>query len=164
MADTSILSGLFGIDPQAYAAQQNQLLNSQAAQFAELDPFQKANFGLYKGGAQAGNLAAGLMGAQDPLLQKATMANQLAGQFDLTTPQGLQQYAQALAQNGAPDLAQMAAARAQDMQVKQATIYQKTGENMQALLSSGKYTPESVALYAQTRDPSKLVLIDKGLK
>lgn len=116
MADTSILSGLFGVDPQAYAAQQNQLLNTQATQFAEMDPFQRANFGLYKGGSQLGNLGAGVMGIQDPQLQKATMAKQLAGQFDLNTPEGLKDYANALAQNGAPDLAQIALSRSQQVQ------------------------------------------------
>lgn len=163
MADNSIVQGLFGIDPTQYAQQQAALQNAQAQQFAEMSGAQQGQYGAFRGGQMAGNAAMGLMGVQDPILQKATMAKQLAGQFDLTTPSGLQQYAQALAQQGAPDLAQMAMARAQDMQVKQATIYQKSGENMQALLSSGKYTPESVALYAQTRDPSKLVLIDKGL-
>ena len=56
MADNSIVQGLFGINPEMYQQQQNQLLNTQATQFAELDPFQKANFGLYKGGSQLGNL------------------------------------------------------------------------------------------------------------
>ena len=151
MANTSIVQGLFGIDPTQYAAQQNQLLNSQAAQFAELDPFQKANFGLYKGGSQLANLGAGLMGAQDPLLQKATMAKQLAGQFDLTTPQGLQQYAKALADNGAPDLAQMAVARAQEMGVQNATMYGKTREHLSTM---GKLVQERDALInANPKDP-----------
>lgn len=156
----SIVQGLFGIDPTLYEQQQAQLADTRALQFAKLDPMQQAQYGIYKGAAGIGQ---NLLGSQDPILQKATMAKQLASQFDVTSPQGLQQYANALAQQGAPDLAQMAMARAQEMQVQNATIYQKSGENMQALLSSGKYTPESVALYAQTRDPSKLVLIDKGL-
>lgn len=100
MADTSIISGLFGVDPQAYSAQQNQLLNTQAAQFAEMDPFQKANFGLYKGGSQLGNTAAGLMGVKDPQLQAQQQAQQLSSQFDVTTPEGLKGYASALVKAG----------------------------------------------------------------
>lgn len=100
MADTSILSGLFGVDPQAYAIAQNDKLNAQAAQFAELDPFQKANFGLYKGGAQLGNLGAGLMGVKDPQLFAQQTAQQLSSQFDVTTPQGLKDYASALVKAG----------------------------------------------------------------
>jgi hypothetical protein len=91
------------------------------------------------------------------------MAKQLASKFDLTSPQGLQMYAQALAQAGAPDLAQRAVAAAQDMQVKQATIYQKTGENLNSLIASGKYTPESLAKFQVTRNAGDLELADKGL-
>lgn len=112
MAENSIVQGLFGVDPTQYQQQQNQLANTNALQFAQLDPFQQANFGIYKG---AGAIGQNLLGGQDPILQKATMAQQLATQFDLTNPQGLQQFAQALAQNGAPDLAQRAIARAQEM-------------------------------------------------
>lgn len=163
MADNSIVQGLFGVDPSQYQQQQNNVLDTQAQAFATMTPLQRANYQIYKGASQAGTGVGNLLGVQDPMLQKLSMAKQLASQFDITTPQGLQQYAQALAQNGAPDMAQRAVAAAQEMQVKQATIYQKSGENMQALLSSGKYTPESVAAYSQTRDPSQLVLIDKGL-
>jgi hypothetical protein len=45
-------------------------------------------------------------------MEKASMAKKLSSQFDITTPAGLRQYAAALAQNGAPDLAQMATAEA----------------------------------------------------
>lgn len=100
MADTSILSGLFGVDPQAYASAQNDKLNAQAAQFAEMDPFQKANFGLYKGGSMAANLGAGLMGIKDPQLMAQQQAQQIASQFDVTTPQGLKDYASALVKAG----------------------------------------------------------------
>ena len=158
-----ITQGLFGVDPLQYQQQQNNQLDTQAQAFATMTPMQRAQYSIYKGASQVGAGVGNLLGVQDPALQKLAMAKQLASQFDITTPQGLQQYAQALAQNGAPDIAQRAIAAAQDMQVKQATIYQKSGENMQALLSSGKYTPESVAAYSQTRDPSQLVLIDKGL-
>lgn len=157
MADNSIVQGLFGVDPTQYAQQQQSAQNAAALQFAELSGAQQGQYGAFRGGQMAGQAAAGLMGGQDPILAKATMAKQLANQFDLTSPQGLQQYAQALAQNGAPDLAQMAIARAQDMQVKQATIYQKTGENINALIASGKFTPESLSKYQQTRNPADLV-------
>jgi hypothetical protein len=163
MADNSIVQGLFGIDPTQYAQQQQAAQNAQALQFAELSPAQQAQYGAFRGGQQIVNAGSQMLGVQDPMLQKATMAKQLAAQFDVTTPQGLQQYANALAQNGAPDLAQMAIARAQEMMVQNATIGQKTGENMNSLISSGKYTPESLAAYRASRNPADLVLIDKGL-
>lgn len=118
MADASIVQGLFGVDPTQYQQQQAALQNAQALQFAELTPSQQAQYGAFRGGQQLGGLGANLFGAQDPMLQKATMAKQLATQYDLTTAEGLQGYAQALAQNGAPDLAQMALARSQEVESK----------------------------------------------
>jgi hypothetical protein len=118
MADTSIVQGLFGVDPSMYQQQQAAIQNAQAEQFAQLSAAQQGQYGAFRGGQMAGNAAANLMGMQDPMLAKATMAKQLASQFDLSTSDGLKQYAQALSQNGAPDLAQMAFARSQDVTSK----------------------------------------------
>jgi hypothetical protein len=118
MADTSIVQGLFGVDPSMYQQQQAALQNAQAEQFAGLTGAQQGQYGAFRGGQMVGNLGANLLGVQDPMLQKATMAKQLASQFDLTTSDGLKQYSQALAQNGAPDLAQMAFARSQEVTAK----------------------------------------------
>lgn len=158
MADNSIVQGLFGIDPTQYAQQQQATQNAQALQFAGLDPMQQAQYGAFRGGQMVGNAGVTLLGGQDPVLQKATMAKQLANQFDLTSPLGLKGYATALAQNGAPDLAQMAMARAQEMMVQNATIAQKSGENINSLIASGKYTPESLSKFQQTRNAGDLVL------
>jgi hypothetical protein len=163
MADNSIVQGLFGIDPTQYMQQQANYQNTQAQDFASMSGAQQGQYGMFRGGQMAGQAAAGMMGGQDPVLAKATDLKNVLSQFDTTTPDGLKQAAAELLRRGHPEQAQMAVEHAQNMQVKQATIYQKSGENLNSLISSGKYTPESVALYGQTRDPSKLVLIDKGL-
>jgi hypothetical protein len=131
MADNSIVQGLFGIDPAMYQQQQAALQNSQAQQFAEMSGAQQGQYGAFRGGQQLGQAAAGLLGGQDPILAKATMAKQLAGQFDLSSSEGLKQYADALAKNGAPDLAQMAFARSQE-------VTSKTLANEQAQLGVNK--------------------------
>jgi hypothetical protein len=118
MADTSIVQGLFGVDPAMYQQQQAALQNAQAEQFAGLSGAQQGQYGAFRGGQQLGQAAATLMGGQDPILAKATMAKQLASQFDLSSSDGLKQYADALAKNGAPDLAQMAFARSQEVTAK----------------------------------------------
>lgn len=111
MAD-NIVGGLFGVDPAALQRQQ-QLADQQTAyRYAQLDPMQQAKFSQFSGAAGLTRGVGGLLGMEDPELAKASMAKKLAGQFDITTPAGLRQYAQALAQNGAPDLASMAAAEA----------------------------------------------------
>lgn len=92
MAD--IVSSLFGIDPSALQIQRQVMDSNQAYRFAQLDPMQRAQFSLYQGGAGLGRAATQLLGG-DEQLNRATALRQLAGQFDLTTPEGLQQFAQA---------------------------------------------------------------------
>ena len=111
MAD-NIVGGLFGVDPAALQRQQQAADQAMAYRYAQLDPMQQAKFAQYQGGAQLARGIGGLLGMEDPELAKASMAKQLASQFDITSPDGLRQYAAALAQNGAPDLAQMAAVEA----------------------------------------------------
>jgi hypothetical protein len=96
------------------------------------------------------------------MLAQATELKQIASQFDITTPQGLEQLAQAI-QGKYPQQAQQAVAAAQKMKLDQATIYHKMGENKNSLIASGKYSPESIALYQQSGNAADLVLLDKGL-
>lgn len=98
MADNSVL-GLF-TDPFQYVARQNEMQDQSARRFAEMTPLQQAQYGIYKGAGQLGGGLAGLMGVQDPQLQMMTNRTQLARQFDVNTPQGLAQYANALRQSG----------------------------------------------------------------
>lgn len=94
MAD-SIVGGLFGT-PEAYQAEQNKQALAQATQLGQLDPFSAARASLIYGGRQL----AGALGAQDPELQLRSTRTALAKQFDLTSPEGLAQYASALQQSG----------------------------------------------------------------
>ena len=98
MAD--IVGGLFGVTPQSLMQQQQQGINAEALQYAQLDPFQRATAGFYKAGAQIPGAVAGLMGVQDPQLAAATTAQKLAGQFDTSTAEGLKGLSQALLQAG----------------------------------------------------------------
>lgn len=94
---SEIVSSLFGIDP-AMLQQQRQVMDAnQAYRFAQLSPMERAQFSLYQGGAGLGRAATQLLGG-DEQLNRATALRQLAGQFDLTSPEGLQQYASAAAQ------------------------------------------------------------------
>ena len=111
MAD-NIVGGLFGVDPSVLQRQQQMNTEAQAYRYANLSPMEQAKYSQFAGSAQLARGVGGLLGMEDPELAKASMAKKLAGQFDITTPAGLRQYAQALAQNGAPDLATMAAAEA----------------------------------------------------
>jgi len=72
----SEILGLF-TSPQDYQMRQQQTARSQALQFAQLSPFEKANFGIYQGANQLAGATAGLFGMQDPQLQKITMRQQM---------------------------------------------------------------------------------------
>ena len=121
MAD--IVNSLFGIDPAALQQQRAATDTAQAFRFAQLDPLQRANMAIYQGSAGIGRGITQLLGG-DEQLNKATALTQLAGQFDLTSPEGLQQYASAAAQID-PRVATLASGEAARRQ-QQALTAEKT--------------------------------------
>jgi len=113
MAD-NIVGGLFGVDPQQLMQQRQVTDTANAYKFASLDPMQRAQMSIYQGGAGLGRTASGLLGG-DPELEKMSNIKKLSSQFDLTSPQGMRQFARAL-QQVAPNEAMMAAKRADEME------------------------------------------------
>ena len=144
MAD-SIVGGLFGT-PEAYQAQQNREALAQAAQLGQLDPFSSARTSLIYGGRQL----AGALGGGDPMLQLMSQRKALANQFDLTSPEGLTQYARALQQSGdvagalqASDLVNQATrTRLAQQQLASAQI---TGQREQQLQTALSALPENAS-------------------
>lgn len=118
-----IVSNLFGIDPAALQQSNATTDFAQAYRFAQLDPFERANMALFQSGAGLARGTGQLLGG-DEQLNRATALRQLAGQFDLTSPEGLQQYATAAAQID-PRVATQAAAEAARRQ-QQSLTAQKT--------------------------------------
>lgn len=113
---TNIVNSLFGIDPAMLTEARTKMDADRAFQFANLTPMEQSQFALYSGGAALGRAVPTLLGGEDPMMAKASMAKQLASQFDITSPAGLRQYAQALAQNNIPDLAEIATDRANKLE------------------------------------------------
>jgi len=95
MAD-SMVGGLFGITPEAYQAQQNQLALQQSAELGQLDPFASARTSLIYGGRQL----AGALGAQDPQLRIISARNAVMQGLDLSNAGSLQSASQKLSQAG----------------------------------------------------------------
>lgn len=96
-----IVSGLFGLSPMQVRQQQQANLASQAQQYAQQDPFQRATAGMYQAGAglaQAG--AEGLFGMQNPEVVAAQQREALLGQIDMQTPEGILQGAELARQRG----------------------------------------------------------------
>ena len=164
MAD-SMVGGLFGITPEAYQAQQNQLALQQSAELGQLDPFASARTSLIYGGRQLGGALAGALGAQDPTLQRISQFQNLASQADLTSPQGYATLGKQLIQSGDTARGMALLQRSQDLAKEQAQTSQYAGiqqererkaleevnvkrSRMQALMDSGaaKTMDEAAAL------------------
>jgi hypothetical protein len=91
-----IVQSLFGVSPEMYQRQQQDRADAQALRFAQLDPFQQANFAIGRGANMLGGAIGGALGGQDPELQRITRAQQIASQIDFTDPASIQQGMNAL--------------------------------------------------------------------
>jgi len=140
MAD--IVSNLFGVDPAALQQQRAATDFANAFKFAQLDPLQRANLSIYQGSAGLGRAANQLLGG-DEQLNRATKVRELTSQFDMTSADGLRQFAQAVAPF-APDVAQQAVKRSDEIittGLKQTELI----ANAQAKLREKVGTPENQA-------------------
>lgn len=146
---TDIVQGLFGMTPEGYQLEQQQRAQQQAAQFAQMNPFQQANYGLYLGANRLGGAIGGMLGAQDPMLQRATAMRSLAQGLDITSTKGLTEYANRLQQNGltaeAAQLGQTIAAR-QQQETQSALTAMKATREAQAYNREDKLQAELAAL------------------
>jgi hypothetical protein len=163
MATDSIMSGLFGITPEGYQAQQNQQALAQSAQLAQLDPFASARTSLIYGGRQLGSAIGGALGAQDPMLQKISAQNQILQGLDITNPQSIASGIERAQQAGIPELAFKLLAVRDDAMKRQAVLQsQQRMQQAQGLLPSilvqgtpEQVTPEKV-IVDETADTSYL--------
>jgi len=157
---------LFGATPESIQQARAAALNTEAAQYAQMDPFQRASFGIYKGANQLAGAVGGMLGGQDPQMLQMQKRQQLLQGVDTTNPQSLMEAAQRASQGGDYQAAQELATRAQAM-VKAGLEGQKTAADTAAsvattagkqfdmspvgrgegLAKTGKFTSESIAKY-----------------
>jgi hypothetical protein len=97
---TDIVQGLFGMTPESYQQQRDAAAFQRAASFGQMDPMQAARTSIYYGANKLGDVVGGMLGAEDPQMRLISQRNTLAKQFDVSTPDGLAQYGQALQQIG----------------------------------------------------------------
>lgn len=120
MARDDIVSGVFGITPEIYQSGQTQrdIAEQQAAQAAANESgglFAKAYAPQIQQQAQLNARAlGGVLGIEDPQLQMVREISTIRNQFDITTPEGMQSFAQAIAPKY-PTLAMQAVERANTM-------------------------------------------------
>ena len=124
------IAGLFGITPQAYNQQQQQLINAEAQNFAQLDPYQQVTAGSYGAGRQLGRGIIGALGGEDPQLKIISLRNQIAKNMNPNDLNSVQQAAQALASAGDQQGALQLADYLRKAQGDYALIQQRTAEKM----------------------------------
>lgn len=131
---TNIVGGLFGVSPEQLMQQRQETDASNAFRYAQLNPLQQAKMSIYQGAAGLGRVAGGLLGG-DPELEKVSAIKQLSSQFDLTTAQGMREFAGAL-QQIAPNEAMMAAKRADELEQSSLTRQKTQADITKAELSA----------------------------
>jgi hypothetical protein len=166
---TDIVQGLFGMTPESYQQQRDAEAYKRAAAFGQMDPMQSARTSIFYGANQLGNVAAGMLGAEDPQMRLISQRNALAQQFDVSTPEGLAQYAGALQQvgdtQGAVEVANISRKAASEVALEKQRLRERQGADpIQQLIRAGKHYPASIALYEKSGNIKDLELIEKPNK
>jgi hypothetical protein len=130
MATSNIL-GLF-TSPEQYQAQQlaQQQANEQqrAINFAGLDPRGQANYGVFLGAQQLGRGFAGLLGVQDPQLQRIRQRDQLMQSINPADPESLMAGIRAATNAGDQELAMSLATYLREAEGNIALTAQRTAQ------------------------------------
>jgi hypothetical protein len=126
MASTSIL-GLF-TSPEEYQRQQDLMMQRQAAELAQLDPYQSVRFGAIRAGQQFGRGLAGILGAEDPQLRMISTRQSALRGINLGDPESIFTAAQQLADAGDQQGALMLADYGRKAQADAALVTQRSRE------------------------------------
>jgi hypothetical protein len=102
---TDIVQGLFGITPESYQQQRDAAALQRAAAFGQMDPMQSARTSIFYGANQLGNIAGGMLGAEDPQLVRIKQQQQVLAGLDINDPQSIAQATMRANQMGNPQLA-----------------------------------------------------------
>ncbi len=120
-----IVQSLFGVSPQMYQQQQQDRIDAQALRFAQLDPFQQAQFSINRGANMLGGAIGGALGGQDPELQRISARQQIARQLNPNDPASIQQAIAMLQQTGDAEGAMMLQGEYRKLQESNALVAQR---------------------------------------
>jgi hypothetical protein len=158
----NIVGNLFGVDPQQLMQQRQATDTTNAFRYAQLDPLQQAKMSIYQGSAGLARGVSGLLGG-DAEMEKASKIQQLAGQFDLSTPEGAREFGRAL-QPFAPVESMKALTKADNMEQMRLTRQKTQGEISKAELSASqeeKLRAELSALPANASEQDVISIVTK---
>lgn len=146
MAD-NIVGGLFGMTPESLQAQRNAQLEQQASNFVNNYGDQGAMFG-YKLGATLGRGIGGMLGAQDPEMQRVQQRQQMMQGIDMNDPQSLLKAAQAANAAGDTQAAQALYGEYQKAAQAGATLRKTEAQAAQEQFTLGRQQRLEAALAA----------------
>lgn len=158
----NIVGNLFGVDPQQLMQQRQVSDYNNAFRYAQLDPLEQAKMSIYQGGAGLARGVSGLLGG-DAEMEKASKIQQLAGQFDLSTPEGAREFGRAL-QPFAPVESMKALTKADNMEQMRLTRQKTQGDITKAELSASqeeKLRAELSALPANASEQDVISIVTK---
>lgn len=154
---TDIVQSLFGVTPEMYQRQQDALLDKQALQFAQMDPFERANYGIFRGSSQLGGALGRALGGQDPELARVSLRQSLAQQIDFNDPTSIQEGVRALTQAGDTMGAMMLADTARKAASESALMMQRNAAAAASLAQAGRERQQAIpADIAKAREIARL--------
>lgn len=119
---TNIVQSLFGVSPESYQQQQSDVADQRAMQYARLDPFQQANYGIGRGAYGLAGAIGGALGGQDPELQRISARNSIAKQINFSDLNSISQGVRMLSESGDTQGAMQLQQILLDQQAKLASI------------------------------------------
>jgi hypothetical protein len=141
MAD--IVPSLFGLTPEMYQQSQQARADQQALQYAQLTPFQQANYAIGRGANMLGGAIGRGLGGEDPELARITMRQQIARQINPNDPTSIKQGIEALAPND-PQGAMMLQREYQRLLESNALVGQRGAAAQASLAQAGREAKQAV--------------------
>ena len=133
-----IVQSLFGITPDMYQQSQQARADQQALQYAQLSPFQQANYAIGRGANMLGGAIGRGLGGEDPELARITMRQQIASQINPNDPTSIQQGIALLSQGGDPQGAMMLQGDYQKLMESKALVGQRSAAEKASLAQAAK--------------------------
>lgn len=146
---TDIVPTLFGVTTDSYRQSQQDRADAQAMKFAQLDPFQQANYAIGRGAYGLAGAVGGALGGQDPELQRISMRQQIAGQVDWGDPQSLLAGGRELARRGDIVGAMQAADAARKLESEMAQQYQRQAAGEASLADAAQKQTKTASIRQQ---------------
>ena len=155
---------LFGTTPEELMASRDAALRQQAAQYAQLDPFQQATMGIYQGASKLGGVVGGMLGGQDPEMMRIKQRQQLLQGVNPEDPDSMLQAAMKASQMGDYGAAQELSTKARAMQLQMAQLGKVQEESARlrgANIKEDKLSTELASLTPDATDADVEAIVRK---